>query len=75
MIDLILSVIHTQQGDMINLGCVMKTKKYFEIMANPNFGVYIHKLQEKCLFNFLKIDLPAGEGPRRGYPTKMKYGL
>ena len=44
-------------------------------MATPNFGVYIHKLQEKSVFKIFEVDLPTGEGPRRGYPKKMKNGL
>jgi hypothetical protein len=44
-------------------------------MATPNFGVYIYKLQEKCVFKFFEIDLPTGEGPRRGYLKKMKNDL
>ena len=54
----------------------MQTKIYKESFldyGHPNFGVYI--LIGKIHFQTFKIDLPTGEGPQRGYLTKMKKGL
>ena len=33
-----------------SVGCVMKMKNHFKIMATPKFGVYIYNLQEKGVF-------------------------